>query len=78
MELLNLAKDSLKIMVEFLNNFDKNLLEASINKENLIDAKKEWQNFREEKCLEKKTCIFYFFLLLNHFISILILFYYFF
>jgi len=44
-------------MVEFLNNFDKNLLEASINKENLIDAKKEWQNFREEKCLEKKTCI---------------------
>lgn len=44
-------------MVEFLNNFDKNLLEASINKENLIDAKKEWQNFREEKCFEKKTCI---------------------
>ena len=44
-------------MAEFLNNFDKNLLEASLNKEDLIEAKKEWQCFREEKCIEKKTCI---------------------
>lgn len=44
-------------MAEFLNNFDKNLLEASLNKEDLPEAKKEWQCFREEKCIEKKTCI---------------------
>jgi hypothetical protein len=44
-------------MAEFLNNFDKNLLEASVNKEDLVEAKKEWQNFMEEKCSEKKTCI---------------------
>jgi hypothetical protein len=44
-------------MAEFVNNFDKNLLEASVNKEDLLEAKKEWQNFREEKCIEKKTCI---------------------
>jgi hypothetical protein len=44
-------------MVEFLNNFDKNLLESSLNKEDLIEAKKEWCSFREEKCSEKKTCI---------------------
>lgn len=43
-------------MVEFSNNFDKNLVEASNNK-NLIEAKKEWEFFKEEKCDEKKTCI---------------------
>jgi len=44
-------------MTEFLKNFDKNILAASVNKEDLVEAKKEWQNFREEKCSEKKTCI---------------------
>jgi len=44
-------------MTEFLNNFDKNLLELSVNKEDLVEAKKEWHIFREEKCSEKKTCI---------------------
>jgi hypothetical protein len=44
-------------MTKFLNNFDENLLKASFNKEDLIEAKKEWLNFRDEKCSEKKTCI---------------------
>ena len=44
-------------MTEFLNNFDKNLLNASFNKEDLIEAKKEWLNFRDEKCIDKHTCI---------------------
>jgi hypothetical protein len=45
-------------MTEFLNKFDENLLKASTKKD-LVDAKKEWQNFREEKCPpnQKKTCI---------------------
>lgn len=43
-------------MAEFSNNFDKNLVAASNNK-NLIEAKKEWEFFKEEKCDEKKTCI---------------------
>jgi len=44
-------------MALFLSNFDKNLLESSVNKEDLLEAKKEWRSFREEKCIEKKTCI---------------------
>ena len=44
-------------MTKFLNNFDENLFKSSLNKEDLIEAKKEWLNFREEKCIEKKTCI---------------------
>ena len=44
-------------MTKFLNNFDENLLEASFNKEDLIEAKKEWLNFRDEECIENKTCI---------------------
>jgi len=44
-------------MTKFLNSFDENLLEASFNKEDLIEAKKEWFNFRDEECIEKKTCI---------------------
>jgi hypothetical protein len=44
-------------MAEFLNNFDKNLLKASVNKEDLLEAMKEWRCFREEECSEKKTCI---------------------
>jgi hypothetical protein len=44
-------------MTEFVNKFDTNLLWASVNKEDLIEAKKEWEFFREEKSSEKKTCI---------------------
>lgn len=44
-------------MTKFLNNFDENLFKSSLNKEDLIEAKKEWLNFRDEKCSEKKTCI---------------------
>ena len=44
-------------MREFLNNFDKNLLESSSNKEELSKAKEEWELFKEEKYNEKKTCI---------------------
>jgi len=44
-------------MTEFLRDFDKNLLEASFNKEELSKAKEEWEFFKEEKCDEKKTCI---------------------
>ena len=44
-------------MTEFLNNFDKNLLESSFNKEELNKAKEEWELFKEEKSNEKKTCI---------------------
>ena len=44
-------------MTEFLNNFDKNLLESSFNKEELSKAKEEWELFKEEKSNEKKTCI---------------------
>ena len=44
-------------MAEFLNNFDKNLREASHNKEDLFETKKEWQFFIQKKCSEKKTCI---------------------
>ena len=44
-------------MTEFLNNFDKNLLEASLNNEDLTEAKKEWKLFKEENSNIKKTCI---------------------
>lgn len=44
-------------MTEFLNNFDKNLLESSFNKEELTKAKEEWELFKEEKSNVKKTCI---------------------
>jgi len=38
------------------DNFDKNLVQASYSKD-LIEAKEEWEFFREEKCDERKTCI---------------------
>ena len=44
-------------MAEFLNNFDKNLLEASLNKEDLPEAKKEWRLINKKKYLEKQRCI---------------------
>jgi len=45
-------------MTEFVNNkFDQNLLAASNNKEDLIEAKKEWGHFGHEKSDQKKTCI---------------------
>lgn len=44
-------------MAEFLKNFDNNLLAASVNKEDLVEAKKEWQIICEKKYDEKQTCI---------------------
>ena len=45
-------------MTEFINNkFDQNLLAASENKENLVEAKKEWGHIGHEKSDQKKTCI---------------------
>lgn len=40
-----------------LSNFDRNLLEASLEKEDLIKAKEEWEVIRTEKSTEKKICI---------------------
>ncbi len=50
-------------MTEFIpdkfndKKFDQNLLAASENKENLVEAKKEWGHFGHEKSPQKKTCI---------------------
>jgi hypothetical protein len=45
-------------MTEFVSNkFDLNLLAASNNKEDLIEAKKEWGHIGHEKSDQKKTCI---------------------
>ena len=45
-------------MTEFIDKkFDQNLLAASNNKENLVEAKKEWSHFGHEKSPQKKTCI---------------------
>ena len=45
-------------MTEFTDKqFDLNLLAASNNKEDLVEAKKEWGHIGHEKSDQKKTCI---------------------